>query len=303
MNPSTSPPPPTTPQPQQDHQQTMPPPTPLKLTLILAATPSLGIGKNGTLPWPQLRKEMGYFARVTKFVPRGVLPKTAAGVVEGKVKIMNAVVMGRKTWESIPEKFRPLQGRLNIVVSGSLPSTSLSELAWAAAPPDAQQQQQQVLQQEQGEGEGKVGHEGPVIVPSLDAALSFLSSISLPPPPPSSLPLPSSSPTQQHTEEEQVKQTLQIHRTFIIGGAQLYTSSLTLPQTDRVLLTRVQEEYECDTFFPDIFSGSDGWREGSEGEWREWTGEVFENEVGKEGGKKKTVVKREEEEKGLIALQ
>lgn len=29
----------------------------------------------------------------------------------------NAVIMGRKTWESIPEKFRPLPGRTNIVIT------------------------------------------------------------------------------------------------------------------------------------------------------------------------------------------
>lgn len=30
---------------------------------------------------------------------------------------MNAVIMGRKTWESIPENKRPLAGRLNIILS------------------------------------------------------------------------------------------------------------------------------------------------------------------------------------------
>ncbi|ERT01535.1 dihydrofolate reductase [Sporothrix schenckii 1099-18] len=75
---------------------------PLELTLVVAATArDMGIGANGGLPWTGLRKEMAYFARVTK---RG----------EG-----NAVIMGRKTWESIPPKFRPLRGRVNVVISRS----------------------------------------------------------------------------------------------------------------------------------------------------------------------------------------
>ena len=30
---------------------------------------------------------------------------------------MNAVVMGRKTWESIPNQYRPLSNRLNVVIT------------------------------------------------------------------------------------------------------------------------------------------------------------------------------------------
>ncbi|EFX00528.1 dihydrofolate reductase [Grosmannia clavigera kw1407] len=77
-------------------------PSPLELTLVVAATArDMGIGAAGGLPWTGLRKEMAYFARVTK---RG----------EG-----NAVIMGRRTWDSIPVKFRPLRGRLNVVISRS----------------------------------------------------------------------------------------------------------------------------------------------------------------------------------------
>ncbi|KAJ7630916.1 dihydrofolate reductase-like domain-containing protein [Roridomyces roridus] len=72
-----------------------------RLTIIVAATKSNGIGQNGTLPW-RLPKEMAYFARATANAPEGS---------------SNAVIMGRNTWESIPVKFRPLKNRSNIVVS------------------------------------------------------------------------------------------------------------------------------------------------------------------------------------------
>ena len=39
---------------------------------------------------------------------------TTSRCPEGK---LNAVVMGRKTWEAIPESHRPLKGRLNIVLT------------------------------------------------------------------------------------------------------------------------------------------------------------------------------------------
>ncbi|KAK1831776.1 dihydrofolate reductase-like domain-containing protein [Podospora conica] len=91
----------------------MPPPAPsLDLTLILAATTrDMGIGLAGSLPWTGLRKEMAYFARVTKRLPPSS-PPTA----------LNALIMGRKTWDSIPPRFRPLAGRLNVVISRSHPT-------------------------------------------------------------------------------------------------------------------------------------------------------------------------------------
>ena len=47
---------------------------PLELTLIVAATRTMGIGLNGTMPWKGLRREMQYFARVTTRLPPQVLP-------------------------------------------------------------------------------------------------------------------------------------------------------------------------------------------------------------------------------------
>ncbi|KAF2229019.1 dihydrofolate reductase [Viridothelium virens] len=83
-------------------------PRSLDLTLIVAATPSMGIGRAGTLPWPALKSDMAYFARVTK---RTFPASTSSSSVR------NAVVMGRKTWESIPVRFRPLKDRINVVLT------------------------------------------------------------------------------------------------------------------------------------------------------------------------------------------
>ena len=70
--------------------------------IIVAATPSGGIGRNGKLPW-QLPADMAYFRKVTTTTRQ---PGT-----------QNAVIMGRRTWASIPPVFRPLKGRLNVILS------------------------------------------------------------------------------------------------------------------------------------------------------------------------------------------
>ncbi|GMM52764.1 dihydrofolate reductase [Starmerella bacillaris] len=66
------------------------------VSLILAATdPAFGIGRKGQLPW-HLKGEMKYFKQVTTD---------------------STVIMGRKTWYSIPVEYRPLVNRKNVVIS------------------------------------------------------------------------------------------------------------------------------------------------------------------------------------------
>lgn len=72
--------------------------------IIVAADEKMGIGRDNGLPWPRLKGDMKYFSDIT------------SGAEDGKV---NAVIMGRKTWESLPAKHRPLPGRLNVVMSRS----------------------------------------------------------------------------------------------------------------------------------------------------------------------------------------
>ena len=92
----------------------------MPLHMIYARARNGVIGNKGQLPW-HLPEDLAHFKRTTLGQP---------------------VVMGRVTWESLPEKFRPLPGRSNVVVSrqasfsapGAQVASSL-EAAMALFPP------------------------------------------------------------------------------------------------------------------------------------------------------------------------
>ena len=65
------------------------------LGLIWAQSTSGVIGRDGGIPW-QLPEDLAHFKEVTTG---------------------HTVVMGRRTWDSLPAKFRPLPGRRNVVVT------------------------------------------------------------------------------------------------------------------------------------------------------------------------------------------
>jgi dihydrofolate reductase len=67
----------------------------MKLHLIFARAANGVIGKAGVMPW-HLPEDLAHFKRTTMGAP---------------------VIMGRKTWESIPARFRPLPGRTNVIVT------------------------------------------------------------------------------------------------------------------------------------------------------------------------------------------
>ena len=91
----------------------------MRLHLILARAANGVIGNNNTLPW-HLPEDLAHFKRLTLGCP---------------------VIMGRKTWDSLPARFRPLPGRRNIVVTrqpdwqadGAIGAHSLAEAVQQAA--------------------------------------------------------------------------------------------------------------------------------------------------------------------------
>jgi dihydrofolate reductase len=67
----------------------------VNLNMIFARAANGVIGRDGVMPW-HLPEDLAHFKRLTQGWP---------------------VIMGRKTWDSLPPRFRPLPGRTNIVVT------------------------------------------------------------------------------------------------------------------------------------------------------------------------------------------
>ncbi len=73
-----------------------------KIYLIAVMDAKGGIGLKGKLPW-HLPGDLKFFQKTT--------------IHTDDIQRRNMVVMGRVTWESIPEKHRPFMGRRNVVVT------------------------------------------------------------------------------------------------------------------------------------------------------------------------------------------
>ena len=67
----------------------------MKVSLVAAVARGGVIGRDGTIPW-RIQEDMVRFRELTLGHP---------------------VVMGRRTWDSLPNRFRPLPGRRNVVVT------------------------------------------------------------------------------------------------------------------------------------------------------------------------------------------
>ena len=147
------------------------------MNVILAIDEVRGIGKNGEMPW-RLSGEVKYFKTITQSTHN--------------LQKKNVVIMGRVTWESIPEKFRPLSDRINIVLTRnqeySLP-------------------------------------EGVLSFTDIDNLLNYL-------------------------RENQEK--LNYESIFVIGGQQVIEATIQRKECQRLFITHIKSNFNCDRFFPDF---------------------------------------------------
>ncbi len=142
-----------------------------KIYMVVAVDRNFGIGKDKSIPW-KLPKEIRYFKDLT----------TKTDDPDKK----NMVIMGRTTWESIPENFRPLKYRENVILTRN-PDYELIDAHVAA---------------------------------SFEDALKYVKD--------------------------------NIENIYIIGGATVYSDLIYNEKINGIYLTKIDREYDCDTFFPEI---------------------------------------------------
>jgi dihydrofolate reductase len=137
----------------------------MEVSLIVAVAENGVIGKDNDLIW-HLPKDMRFFKETT---------------------LGHHVIMGRKNFESIPHKYRPLPDRTNIVIT--------RQSGYKA--------------------------EGSIVVNSVEAALDI---------------------AKNNGDTEP----------FIIGGGQIYKLALEANLVDKIYLTKINNAFDGDTFFPEL---------------------------------------------------
>ncbi len=147
----------------------------MKVSLIVAKAENEAIGKDNDLIW-HLRDDMRYFSSTTKG---------------------HHVIMGRKNYDSIPDKYRPLPDRTNIIVTRN----------------------------------SSFEAEDCVVVNSIEEGLKI---------------------AEKNGDDE----------AFIIGGGQIYKTSLDENMLDKLYITYVHHNFEADVFFPDYDKSN--WKKTSE---------------------------------------
>lgn len=148
----------------------------MKFSIILAVDEKNWIWKNNTLPW-SIPWDMKYFKDITTQTQ--------------DLWKLNAVIMWRKTWLSIPRKYRPLDNRVNCVLTRKIINSDVKH--------------------------------------QLDDFVLYYSSF------------------EQCLFELSFREN--IENVFVIWWANLYNQVLNHPMLDKIYLTKIKWDFDCDVFF------------------------------------------------------
>jgi dihydrofolate reductase len=171
---------------------------PVSFDVVVAADLEWGIGKANALPWPKLKGDMAHFRRVTSTAPEGA---------------RNAIIMGRKTWQSAEMAGKPLPKRLNVVITRT-PALSVPE--------------------------------GVVVAGSLDAALAAAKGAQL-----DAAHAAAKTPTPPH-DAAGSRTSIPIDSLFVVGGAEIFREAFGHAALRWIYLTRVHGRFGCEVVIPDL---------------------------------------------------
>ena len=218
------------------------PPLPT-LGLIWAQAHDRVIGAEGTMPW-HLPEDLAHFKRTTLGTP---------------------VVMGRRTWESFPARFRPLPGRPNIVITrdasvtehGALQATGLAEALVAATAPTGR------VETAPADGaDAAPAADAPGTATAADGPGSTVTADSAAPGRPESPGIGAGEGCENSSPSPSV---------WVIGGAGVYREAI--DHADRLEVTEIDLAVPGDTLAPEIpatftltaADPAEGWHESSTG--------------------------------------
>ncbi|UKK02743.2 bifunctional dihydrofolate reductase/thymidilate synthase [Theileria orientalis] len=82
------------------------------IKILAGITPENGIGNTNGLPWPHIKRDFLYMFRLTTYVD--------PSVKQNNPEIQNVVVIGRKTYDSLPPNTFPFKNRISVVISRTI---------------------------------------------------------------------------------------------------------------------------------------------------------------------------------------
>lgn len=175
-----------------------------RIGLIWAEAEDGVIGKDGVMPW-HIPEDLAHFKRITLGAP---------------------VVMGRKTWDSLPVRFRPLAGRRNIVVT--------RQQQWSVEGVDAVHSVGEALELAAGESANAAADDDLTDEPGVALAGDSVGGAS------------------GDSAGDSSRSSAGGDFIWVLGGAEIFRS--VLDQADRLEVTQIRARFEGDTVAPTIDS-------------------------------------------------
>ena len=214
----------------------------MNVKIIVAMCKNRGIGYQNSIPW-RIKEDMLYFANKTGGV-YAKIAKDTNNVTQNNTKPnikKNAIIMGKNTWLSLPTSQRPLKNRDNLILSTSMsetyPSSNIDLTMYFSSISRISTFCYYVQEGDCGTDVSSVETSDEVEKHDAQEKREINRNS-----------IKSKTKTKTKTKYETI---------WVIGGTQIYDSFMNNMRKHDIIIedfyiTYIDNEYECDTFFPEI---------------------------------------------------